>query len=100
MVGLAVGKMGMSLADVYRLDMEELGDILKAWAEREETLYRDRWERTRFLAHCLLSPYQKKGKKLKPADIARFPWDAGQEKEQAKAPSLEEIERMSKRFGA
>ena len=89
----------MSVSDVYLLDVEELGCIIKAWSEREESLYRDRWERTRFMAHCFLSPYQKKGKKLKPTDIVRFPWDSGKEMEKAKAPSLEEIERMSKRFG-
>ena len=97
LVGIAVGKAGLSLAEVYSLTVEELGYILRAWAEQQETLYRDRWVRTRFLAHCLLSPYQKKGKKLKPADIARFPWD--KETGKAEAPSLEDIERISKRFG-
>ncbi len=49
---------------------EEIPDYI----DTEEAIYRDNWERVRFLALCLLTPYQKKGKRLKGTDLIRFPW--------------------------
>lgn len=87
----------MTLADVYSLDMEELNAIIQAWAKKEESHYRDRWERIRFLAHCVLTPYSKK--KLKPTDIIRFEWDTTEKKGKARRATPEDIERIKRRFG-
>ena len=45
--------------------------IYKSW---EQTRMREPWERTRFLACCVLQPYSKKA--LKVTDVCRFEWDA------------------------
>ena len=42
------------------------------FVERQEQA---EWERTRWLATLVLSMFAKKGKKLKPQDIATFPWE-------------------------
>jgi len=41
----------------------------------EENRERQHWERTRWLAAVTLQPHAKKGTRLKPTDIAKFPWD-------------------------
>lgn len=87
----------MTLSDVYSLDMEELNAIIRAWAKQEESHYRDRWERIRFLARCVLTPYSKK--KLKPTDIIRFGWDTMEKKGKARRATPEDIERIKRRFG-
>tara|TARA_R110000796_G_scaffold153325_3_gene269859 strand:+ start:216 stop:437 length:222 start_codon:yes stop_codon:yes gene_type:complete len=43
----------------------------KALQEHEQS----EWERTRWLACCMLQPHAKKGRKLKPSDLMKFPWD-------------------------
>lgn len=87
----------MTLTDVYILDMEELNAIIRSWANHEDMLYRDRWERTRFLAHCALTPYSKK--KLKLTDILCFEWDKPEKKGKARRATPEDIERIKRRFG-
>lgn len=93
---MAVGQMGMSLADALTLEPEELGHIRKAWVEQQEANIRSRWEQSRFLAYCGMMPYQRKGKRLKPQDIITFPWE---KKEKPRRATREDIERISRRFG-
>lgn len=87
----------MSLHEVYGLTVEELSPILSAWSRKEEAAYRDRWERTRFLACCMMAPYSKK--KLRPADIIRFDWEKPEPDRKPKKTTEEDIERMKHRFG-
>ena len=94
MVGIAVGQMGMSLGDTYSLTLDELAAIHRQWLSLREADHRDRWERTRFLAHCTLSPYRKKGRQLRPTDIVRFPWD-----KRVEAAKAGDIERMKRKYG-
>ncbi|HBK29043.1 MAG TPA: hypothetical protein DDZ04_04360 [Parabacteroides sp.] len=94
MIAIAVGKAGMAVKEVYSLEVDELSEILRAWSEKEDAEYRDRWERTRFLALTALLPYQKKGKRLKPTDIAKFPWDNPHGK-----TTSEDLERIRTMFG-
>lgn len=94
MVSFAVGEVGLSLEEVYGLDFDELGGIMEAYRSKEEAIYRDQWERARFLALCLLTPYQKKGKRLKGTDIMRFPWDSPVVGDRVSAEDLDRISRM------
>lgn len=89
-----MGEVGLSLSEVYELDFAELSGIIESYRAREEAVYRDNWERARFLALCLLTPYQKKGKRLKGTDILRFPWDSPVVGARASAEDLERISRM------
>ena len=43
--------------------------------EHENLLQQAEWERTRWLAAIVLMPHSKKGQKIKPQDIAIFPWE-------------------------
>lgn len=84
----------MSINEIYALELQDLSLILEAWAKRREAEYEASWERTRFLALTMLTPYTKKGKKLRPTDIIQFPWD-----EKPKRASTEDLERISRMFG-
>ncbi len=72
-MGIAVGCIGMPFNDFCRLTPEEFSYIYKAYSEREESQYRDRWERLRMLGTMVLQPYTKKS--LKPKDVLTLPWD-------------------------
>ena len=45
------------------------------------------WERVRWQTAALLSPHAKKGQRIKPADLVKFPWE-----ETARRASPEELE--------
>lgn len=69
--------------------------MLRIEGHRRAMEARDRseWERIRWLAAVLLQPYAAKGRTIKPADIAAFPWDAPRVRTQL---TPEEIERLKK----
>lgn len=71
----------MSLTDFCHCTPHEFYSIYRNW---ERTQMRESWERTRFLACCMLQPYSKKT--LKVTDVCRFEWDA---ERQATAPAAE-----------
>lgn len=56
--------------DFDRCTPEEFQAIYVMWQRTHE---RESWERTRFLACCLLQPYS--NKPLKVVDVCRFDWD-------------------------
>ncbi len=99
MIGFAAGVVGIPPADIYPMDMETLDAAIRAWNEQEEQRYRTSWEQTRFLAHCLLTPYSKK--KLRAEDIIRFPWEGGRKKAKEKPHRLspEELRKLEERLG-
>ena len=70
LLGLAVGAVGMTIADFAQLTPEELHAILEAWHTHHP---REGWEQTRLLAAATLQPWSKKA--LRPTDICPLPWD-------------------------
>lgn len=64
---------GLSLSDTYRLTLEEFNVLHEEWDKYRTALYRTAWEQARFVAHCSVMPYTRRGFRL--ADIVRFEWD-------------------------
>lgn len=93
-MGLAVGSIGMSLADFCRCTPHEFHCIYRSW---EKTRMREPWEQTRFLACCMLQPWSKKT--LKVTDVCRFEWDAERKATAPEAESTKErFEELKKRM--
>lgn len=65
----------MDLATVERMTLPMIAQAVEGWEEVEQRRARDNWERTRWLACALLQPHMRKGKKLRPTDLLRFPWE-------------------------
>lgn len=72
-MGMAVGTIGMSLADWSTLSPDEYEAVCKAYNERVTQQGQEDWERARTLALFVCQPYSKK--RLSPSDIIKFPWD-------------------------
>ena len=84
----------MSLSDFCACTPREFHSIYRNW---ERTRMRDPWERTRFLACCVLQPYSKKT--LKVTDVCRFSWDAERKATApAAASTRERFEMLKKRM--
>lgn len=85
LLGVAVGAMGMGLADFCSMTPEEFRQAHMAWMEHEESRMRSGWEMTRTLSAFILQPWSKK--RLKPSDILKFPWDTAARTERKSPPA-------------
>lgn len=57
------------------MTLRSIQNAIDGHLEAAERAEQSAWERTRWLAAALLSPYAQKGKTIKPTDLARFPWE-------------------------
>jgi hypothetical protein len=90
----------MNCNDFYALTPFEFEKIYNSWYGHQELMMRERWEQTRFLAMCVLTPYTKK--RLKPTDIAKFTWDTKKKPKnntEVEKSTVERFEAMKKITG-
>ena len=69
-----MGQLGLAPSVLYGLTFAEFNNAVTGFFELEKERDQREWERTRWLACLLLNPHTKK--RLKPEDIAEFPWEA------------------------
>ena len=81
-MGLALGSVGLKLADFDSLTPAEFDEVYRCW---ERSHLREPWEQARFLACSFLQPWSKRS--LKATDICRFSWD--NERQQAQHTEVE-----------
>jgi hypothetical protein len=66
--------------------------------ERNE---RNQWEMIRWQTAYLLQPHMKKGKKMKPTDLIKFPWEEKKSKSRAEIlKNRKEMEYYAKLYGS
>lgn len=68
-----MGCIGLPYDEFCALEPDEFGHVYRAWAELQESLYKDGWERMRTLAYVCIQPYASKG--LTPHGLLPLPWD-------------------------
>lgn len=91
----------MSIDDFARCTPAEFWQVAEQWRKRAETVERGEWERSRWLAVCMLQPWSKK--QLKAEDVCVFPWEKKQETPPERQLSAEEqrarYEAAKRRYG-
>ncbi len=89
----------MSEEDFARCTPTEFWAVAEQWRRREERSERGLWERSRWLALCMLQPWSKK--RLKAEDVCVFPWEREEREEEAlsEAERRERYEAAKKRYG-
>lgn len=65
------------------MTFKEFSNAVKGKRESIEAQERSNWERTRWQTALLLNVHTKRGSKIKPIDLAVFPWEE-KEREQSK----------------
>lgn len=75
MLQVGMGRMALSPSAFYTMTFDEFNAAVKGFNEREEFRERGEWERIRWLGTLTLQPHLRKGRKLKPKDLAVFPWE-------------------------
>lgn len=80
------------------LSPAEFDSIYLAYRQREETMSREAWERSRMVAWAAIRPHSKPS--TKPTDILQFPWDEKHERPTAKPQksTKKRFELISKRW--
>ena len=82
-MGVALSCIHLSFDDFCRLTLTEFNETYKAYQSKQETEYRDEWQRTRMLAAIIIQPHCKK--KVTPEKLLPFPWEK-QEKKKTDQP--------------
>jgi len=72
---MACGQAGMVESEFWACELREIFNRINGFYELRHTEQRVHAELTRAQTAALLSVYAKKGRKVKPADIWKFPWD-------------------------
>jgi hypothetical protein len=72
---LGLGLCGYNPNSFWAMDMSELMAAVDGKMELLEMQNRTHWETARMLGVTILQPHAKKGRRIKPTDVARFPWD-------------------------
>ena len=93
--------MGLSLQDFCSLTPGEWHEVCRSWRERQESVSRDAWERTRWLGTVSVQPHVRKS--LSPRDLLRLPWDEGTLRQEPRMSREERERRMAdaiRRMGA
>ena len=70
-----LGLCGFDPVSFYAMTIPELMAAVRGKMQWLELQSRTHWETARFLATAILQPHAKKGKRIKPADVAVFPWE-------------------------
>lgn len=83
----------MSYDDFLRMDFDAFEEIHKAYEEDIESEIRGYWERARWHASVVLSPYYKNG--VSAESLLPLPWD--KEKAQTRKPQRQEMTAQEQR---
>ena len=93
LLGIALGRVGLRLADFEALTPDELDEVLKQYTEQEEARQRNAWEQARMIAFSAVAPHSKRIRR--PTDLLKFEWDGKPlRKEEEERMTLEERRKL------
>lgn len=93
LLGIALGRVGLRLADFEALTPDELDEVLKQYTEQEEARQRSGWEQARMIAFSAVAPHSKRIRR--PTDLLKFEWDGKPlRKEEDEKMTLEERRKL------
>jgi hypothetical protein len=76
MISMGLGCLKFSPIVFWAMDYHDFCLAMEGHNRNQEAMEQMAWERARWMAAALLSPHAKAGSKIKPTDLAKFPWDA------------------------
>ena len=93
LLGIALGRVGLRLADFEALTPDELDEVRKQYTEQEEARQRSGWEQARMIAFSAVAPHSKRIRR--PTDLLKFEWDGKPiRKEEDEKMTLEERRKL------
>tara|TARA_R110002020_G_scaffold154529_8_gene334424 strand:- start:1320 stop:1625 length:306 start_codon:yes stop_codon:yes gene_type:complete len=83
---------GLKPSEFWDILPREFFLMQKAYYKKEQQKTQESWEQTRWIAAVLLQPHMKKGKRMKPTELVKFPWEENKNKKQTKKEIQHEID--------
>ena len=74
-IRVGLGQLCLSPSCFYDMLLSDFLLAAEGFYNLEETRQQAEWERTRWLACMGLAPHSRKGQRIKPQDLAIFPWE-------------------------
>ena len=74
-IKVGLGQLRLDPAAFYDMLFSDFQIAAEGFYELEELRQQAHWERSRWVACLTLSPHAKKGHRIKPTDLAIFPWE-------------------------
>lgn len=72
---VGLGQLRLSPSAFYSMLLSDFLLAADGFYELEETRERQSWERARWSAAMAMQVHAKKGARIKPTDLCKFPWD-------------------------
>lgn len=91
-----MGRIGLNFDDFERLTPDEFSAVADSWYSEAEMKHRAEWERSRWLAACMLTPHSKKA--VAPKDIVEFEWEKTQNASPVQRSTREAFEKAKELF--
>ena len=95
---LAFGLLGLTPREFNRMSVSDFRATQRGFFEKMKIEARLQWETARFISYHSLLPYQKKGKRLKITDIARFEWEQTNEVPELTEKQKQALEKMGDKY--
>lgn len=92
MMGIAIGRIGMSYEDFMWLDFGEFRAVYTSWRKYVEEKEQSEWERMRMLASICISPHVKHTPT--PQRLLPFPWEKPKRKDMPQVGKEEAKKRL------
>ena len=73
---VGLGQMRLGPAAFYAMLLSDFLLAAEGFYELEEQRERRHWERARWTSAIAIQPHAKKGARIKPTDLCKFPWEA------------------------
>lgn len=73
---VGLGQMRLGPTAFYSMLLSDFVLAAEGFHEMHEMQERQHWERARWSAAMAMQPHAKKGARIKPQDLCKFPWDA------------------------
>ena len=87
-IEIGLGHMRFDPISFFEMTIDDFECAVRGFHELNEIREQQNWERTRWLATIILQPHTKKNQRLRPTDIAQFPWEQPKQKSAINGESL------------
>lgn len=77
---IGLGQLRFNPFHLYEMSIAEFVCAVRGFYEMSEIREQHHWERARWIATVLLQPHTKPNTRMKPTDVAQFPWEKRNEK--------------------
>lgn len=74
-MAIGLGEMRLTLDDFWDMEPREFRAAYEGWHKRNEVVFQNQYEAARLVMLAIAQANAPKGKRYRPTDVYKFPWD-------------------------